>query len=155
MKEQPLPSKIKSVWRLTAFLTTAVEIIIILGLIAAHQLWRWPLWLIWLGIILSIIGTAIDFTLIPYRYAFSHYQITSTAVYLKSGYIFRKEESIPITRIQNVTLEAGPLLQHWNLQKVNVETASTTHTIAGVTPETAEQLQNQILHLAKEARDDL
>jgi membrane protein YdbS with pleckstrin-like domain len=92
--------------------------------------------------------------LIPYRYRFWRYAITPGAVYLRSGYLFRQEEAIPIARIQNVTLEAGPLLQWQGLQSVQIQTASTTHHIAGVTRAVADQLRDQIMRLAKEARDD-
>lgn len=154
MKEHQLPSQIKSVWKVSALLTALFELMVILGLFVANKIWHWPMWIVMIGVILAVIWTSIDFALIPYRYAFSHYQITATAVYLKSGYIFRTEESIPIIRIQNVTLEAGPLLQHWQLQKLNVETASTTHTIEGITIDTANQLRDQILQLAQEAQND-
>ncbi|WP_243676771.1 PH domain-containing protein [Secundilactobacillus collinoides] len=61
---------------------------------------------------------------------------------------------MPINRIQNVTLEAGPLLQWQQLKAVSIETASTTHEIEAVLPHTAEHLKQQIIALAQEARDD-
>ncbi len=53
-----------------------------------------------------------------------------------------------------MTLEAGPLLQWQELQQVNIETASTAHVIDGVTRSVADQLRNQILQLAQEARNE-
>lgn len=90
----------------------------------------------------------------PYRYRFLRYNITPTAVFLQKGFFFRKNEAIPIARIQNVTLEQGPLLRWQQLQQVNIETASTAHVIDGVTASVANQLRTQILKLAQEARDE-
>ena len=73
---------------------------------------------------------------------------------VQKGFFFQKNEAIPIARIQNVTLEAGPLLQWQELQQVNIETASTAHVIDGVTRSVADQLRNQILQLAQEARNE-
>ncbi|WP_154815843.1 PH domain-containing protein, partial [Lactiplantibacillus plantarum] len=80
--------------------------------------------------------------------------ITPTAVFLQKSCFCQKKKARTIARIQNVTLEAGPLLQWQELQQVNIETASTAHVIDGVTRPVADQLRNQILQLAQEARNE-
>lgn len=149
-----LPPEIRTVWRMRALIDGAIWLVLAAGLGVAHQLWQTPLWLIAIPLAGAVLHTGTHLVLIPYRYAFWRYQITDSAVYLRSGYLFRKDEAIPINRIQNVTLTAGPLLQWQKLQAVAIQTASTTHTIAGVTLEVAAALREQIMQLALEARDD-
>ena len=151
---QALPATIQRIWRASAALWALVLMIIGLGLIAAWFFWHWSFWL-GLGLIgIAIIQQLFRLALVPYRYRFWRYNITPTAVFLQKGFFFQKNEAIPISRIQNVTLEAGPLLQWQTLQQVNIETASTAHVIDGVTRPVADQLRNQILQLAQEARDE-
>lgn len=149
-----LPAQIKTVWRLRALIDGVIWAILAVGLIIAHLLWQWPWWLAAIVIGLGVLHVGGHLILIPYRYAFWRYQITADAVDLQRGFIFRKYEAIPISRIQNVTLEQGPLLRGQHLQSVKVQTAATTHEIAGVEEAVADALREQIMQLAKEARDD-
>ncbi len=152
--QNQLPPQIKRVWQVRAAIDGVIWLIIALGLGVANHFWHWPLWLGFIAIGAAVLHAGCHFVLIPYRYNFWRYEITATAVYLRSGFLFRKSTAIPITRIQNVTLEAGPLLQWQQLQAVQVQTASDKHEIAGVTLEVANALREQIMQLAKEARDD-
>lgn len=153
MAEQ-LPATIKQVWVIGALLNALGWLALAAALWVANSWWAWPLWLVAIALALAVLHPLVHLVLIPYRYAFWRYQITPDAVYLKKGAIFRKEEALPITRIQNVTLEAGPVLAHYHLQAVSIETASTKHEIDGVTPAVAAQLRDQIMQLAMEARDE-
>lgn len=92
--------------------------------------------------------------MVSYRYAFWRYNLTADAVELQSGYIFKKLVSIPIARVQDVTLSAGPILQSQKLQTVQITTASTSHKIDGMEPQTAEQLRRQIMQLAVEVKEN-
>ncbi|WP_461226056.1 PH domain-containing protein [Lacticaseibacillus suihuaensis] len=152
--EEHLPQQIKQVWRIGAGLSLLWWLAVTVGLLVANHLWHWPLWLIAISLGLALLHPAIELALIPYRYAFWRFRITDTAVYLKEGAVFQKETAIPIRRIQNVTLEAGPILRAHGLQEVQIQTASTTDSLAGVTTAVANQLRDRILALAKEARDD-
>ncbi|WP_415562909.1 PH domain-containing protein [Lentilactobacillus hilgardii] len=66
----------------------------------------------------------------------------------------KKLVSIPIARVQDVTLSAGPILQSQKLQTVQITTASTSHKIDGLEPQTAEQLRRQIMQLAVEVKEN-
>ncbi|MFD1392881.1 PH domain-containing protein [Lacticaseibacillus jixianensis] len=154
MKGEQLPAQIKTVWRTKALIDGVIWLVITIFLVSAWRLWGWPWWLAAVAGAATILHPGIHLVLIPYRYRFWRYLITPTAVYSRSGYIFRSEKAVPISRIQNVTLESGPLMQWQGLQEVQVQTASTTDTIAGVTKEVAAQLRDRIMQLAQEARDE-
>ncbi|WP_225047935.1 PH domain-containing protein [Lacticaseibacillus kribbianus] len=152
--EEHLPQQIKQVWRIGAGLALVWWLAVTVGLLVANRLWGWPLWLIAISLGLALVHPSAELALIPYRYAFWRFRITDTAVYLKEGALFQKETAIPISRIQNVTLSAGPILRAHGLQQVEIQTASTSDSLAGVTAEVADRLRDRILALAKEARDD-
>ncbi|WP_125702346.1 PH domain-containing protein [Lacticaseibacillus daqingensis] len=153
MAEQ-LPASIKAAWRIGTLITIFWWLVLCGLLGCAVLVWHWPNWVLWLGLGAMLLHVIIKLALIPYRYATWRYRITPTAVYLTEGAITRKETAIPISRIQNVTLEASPILRAYGLQAVQIQTASTADEIAGVTTATAAALRDQILTLAQEARDD-
>lgn len=151
-----LPSKIKTVWRFSALLNFATWAITAGCCAAAVVIFNWH-WLFWVAVglgILAFFGLVVELILVPYRYAFWRYHLTDDAVELQSGYIFKKLVSIPIARVQDVTLSAGLILQSQKLQRVEITTASTSHRIDGLTPAVADQLRQQILQLAVEVKEN-
>lgn len=154
MQAEKLPRQIKTVWCYAALISGGVGLLISAALWLAHTYWHWWGWLPVAGVALSVLDVVVELGMIPYRYAFWQYRITENAVYLSSGVCFKKQVAIPISRIQNVTLSAGPLLQLVKLQAVTVETAAAGDKIDGVPPVVAAQLRDRIMLLAREARDE-
>jgi membrane protein YdbS with pleckstrin-like domain len=147
-----LPKQIKTVWRISAAIHALILVIIgIVGMVAHHFFGQqWLLYAAGFFFAAAVIDFIIEIALVPYRYSFWLYTITDDAVELRSGFIFRELVSIPIARVQDVTLSAGPILQSQKLQEVRVTTASDSHTIDGVEPEVGEELRKQIMKLAVE-----
>jgi len=153
MGEQ-LPKRITRIWLISAFIWMVV-LIGVSGLtwfLTTRFHW-WPALPV-IVVVASLVFVIGLFVSIPYRYRFTRYQLSTLALEVQSGFFLRKFEAVPISRIQNVTLTAGPLLQWQHLQAVTVETAATSHTIDGVEPAVADQLRDQLLKLAQEARDE-
>lgn len=153
-KTQKLPERIKIIWRLSAGGSLLTGLVISGLLLLPHVLWGWPLWLAAVGLALTAVFVLVELLLVPYRYAFSGYHITDTAVELSSGFLFKKHVAIPIARIQNVTLAAGPLMQWQHLEQVVIATAATSHDIEGVEPAVAAQLRDRIMRRAIEVQHD-
>lgn len=151
---QKLPTRIKIIWRLSAVGSLVFGLILSALLTLPHLFWHWPLWLALVGVGLTIVWVIVELILVPYRYAFSGYRITDTAVEMSSGFLFKERIAIPIARIQNVTLEAGPLMQWQKLEQVVIATAATEHDIEGVEPEVAVQLRERIMRRAIEVQDE-
>ncbi|GHP14902.1 membrane protein [Lentilactobacillus fungorum] len=150
-----LPTKIKTVWRISAVINFLILAAIGIGAYIAFKLFDWH-WLVYGAIgfgALALIDIVVELSLVPYRYSFWLYTLTDDAVELRSGFIFRRLVSIPIARVQDVTLSAGPILQSQKLQEVRIATASTSHKIDGLQPEVGEQLRKQIMALAVEVND--
>ncbi|KGO31976.1 PH domain-containing protein [Oenococcus alcoholitolerans] len=150
-----LPKRIKTIWAISAIMNGLFLIVLsILALIFFHLFGH--NFLFWIFIILMIAGILVfagQMLLIPYRYHFWTYEINEQAVEINYGFIFRQRVGIPIIRVQDVELEAGPLLQWQKLQKVNISTASTDHTIDGLEIADAQKLREQIVTLVSEAKE--
>ena len=149
-----LPPRIKLIWGFSALGSCAALVVVTALLWLTYQYWDWPLWITIVGLVITIAEPLIEAGLIPYRYRFTRYQISDLAVEMQAGFIFQKRVAIPIARVQNVTLKAGPLLQWQKLTAVSIATASTSHNIEGLELAEAEQLREQIMRLAQEARHD-
>lgn len=148
-----LPETVKKVWCITAWLVLLVEIIILVGLYIAGNIYDWyEGWLAGLAGLFLVIFLA-KMILIPYRYAFHQYEIATDHVEIKKGFIFRSQYTIPIARVQNVNLNQGPILTSFNLYKASVDTAGDSHSIDAVTYKEADQIRKQVMQLAMEARN--
>lgn len=148
---QKLPPTVKTVWRWRLFSVLLGSMAIIL--LASFWFVNWRFWL---GVIASIgllCGMLTLTILIPYNYAFHKYAIYENRVEIQKGFIIKRESTIPIARIQNVNVQQGPLLKSQHLYEVSIETAGDEHTIAAVTKSESEQIRQQVMTLAMEARN--
>lgn len=154
-----LPLRIKRVWRKTIFVTTSILLLVIVScgfILNWLDFWN-NYWLIASvsGVSLIMIHTIISLILIPYRYTFNRYEITNEDLAFQKGYFFRSTTFVPINRIQHIETEQGPFLRKENLIELRIHTAATTHHIAGLDIEEAQELRNQIIALVKVAKEDV
>ena len=149
-----LPGKIRLIWLLSAGET------LIFGGIGVGVLWLfangwgWPKWIMPTVLAAVVVLSIVQALAVPYRYHFSGYRITDTAVEIGSGWWVRQQIAIPIARVQNVTLEAGPFMQMAHLEQVVIATAADSHDIEGLTPAVAHDLRDAIMQRALEVRDN-
>jgi uncharacterized protein len=59
-----------------------------------------------------------------WRYRVHRWEVTETAVYTQSGWLSQERRIAPISRVQTVDTERGPLEQLFGLANVTVTTAS-------------------------------
>lgn len=149
-KSQHLPERIKKVWKISALLSLVVGSVMCAVIYWVVDHFDWPGWINYIAWTLVLLDFVVELLIIPYRYRFWLYQITTTDVEIESGFFLHKQTAIPISRIQNVTLQAGPLFQLFHLQSVKIETAAAAHEIAGVLPESAVQLKQRLMELTQE-----
>ena len=58
-------------------------------------------------------------------------RLTTNAVEIRKGVFFRKEATIPLNRITDVRLHDGPVMRHYGLRGLRVETAGQSGQDAG------------------------
>lgn len=154
-----MPSRIKAVWRKNTYLT--IGIFLLIGIVATAALaWFDQLQGAWVWILsgyflLLLLSGAASLILIPYRYRFHRYEITSEDIAFQKGFIFRSLTYVPMNRIQHVETEQGPFLRQENLMEIVIHTAATSHHIAGLDVQEAMELRQQIIELIKVVQEDV
>lgn len=157
---EKLPTDIKFIW----FCSAVIDLLILLGITGGIFIWKHfaPVSLKgWLSLaalaflVISLLVFLIELALITYHWNFWTYYIDESHIELHHGFFFRKQIIIPIARVQNVTLNQGPILRMRNLQKIEIVTAAGSSNIAGLKSSQADTLKELIMELAQEARNDL
>lgn len=81
-------------------------------------------WLVMTAIITAVLGAAYVLAVPPLLFRIHRWEITDEAVYTLSGWLVREWRIAPISRVQTVDTEHGPLQQLLKLASVTVTTAS-------------------------------
>ncbi|MGA7088987.1 MAG: PH domain-containing protein [Candidatus Dormiibacterota bacterium] len=81
-----------------------------------------------------------------WRYRVHRWEVTPTAVYTQAGWFHQERRIAPISRIQTVDSERGPIEQIFGLMNVTANTASAAGPlrISGLDRETAQELVDQL-----------
>ena len=81
----------------------------------------------WVGPVLLLLAAvcAVDITVMPtMRYRVHRWEATDDAVYALEGWLTRRWQIVPVSRIQSIDVAAGPLQQVLGLATITVKTAS-------------------------------
>ena len=84
----------------------------------------WPGWLAITAIATAVLGLAYVLVVPQLLYRIHRWEITDEAVYTLSGWLVREWRIAPISRVQTVDTQRGPLQQLLGLADVTVTTAS-------------------------------
>ena len=142
--------------RLTWAVSAALEeAFVLLGLVVVQAMgwwdvwwWIWPLWLV---------GTVVHVAVVPpLRYRRQRWETTDSAVYTQTGLLGRELRIAPMSRVQTVDLEQGPIERLLGLASVTVTTASAAGPlqIRSVDREVAEHLVLDLTRRAEAEADD-
>ena len=108
-------------WRLRALGGLAVLVVPALGL---PVLSGGAGWAVALSAVALVGGVAYVVAVPPWLYRISRWEVTDRAVYTLHGWLVREWRIAPISRVQTVDTERGPLQQLLGLATVTVTTAS-------------------------------
>ena len=81
----------------------------------------------WVGLVVLLVGVlaVAHVVLMPrIRFRVHRWEVTDTAVYVRTGYFWQEWRVAPMSRIQTVDTARGPLEQAFRLASVTVTTAS-------------------------------
>lgn len=110
-------------WAITAALTWAP--IIVAEIVAAILIPGLPTWLVGAIAAVTVLGAAVHVLMVPaWRYRVHRWEISDTAVYTRTGWFTHERRIAPISRIQTVDTERGPIDRMLGLATVTVTTAS-------------------------------
>jgi membrane protein YdbS with pleckstrin-like domain len=109
------------------------------------------------ALVLTVLLAAAHLIVMPrWRYRVHRWELTDTAVYTQSGWLSQERRIAPISRVQTVDTERGPLEQLFRLANVTVTTASAAGPlrIHGLDRATAESLVAELTEVTSHSRGD-
>jgi membrane protein YdbS with pleckstrin-like domain len=112
---------------ITWWTTQAVLLVLALLIIPLIGLIAWPDARPWLALatsVLAVLGLGYVLVMPRWRFRVHRWETTDEAVYTSSGWISQEWRVAPMSRIQTVDTERGPLQQVFGLATVTVTTAS-------------------------------
>ncbi|SEO56248.1 PH domain-containing protein [Amycolatopsis saalfeldensis] len=113
----------------------------------------------WLSVTLTIccVLAAAHLIVMPqWRYRVHRWEVTGEAVYTQAGWLKQEWRIAPISRIQTVDLERGPIEQLFGLAKLTVTTASAAGPlhISGLDHERAVELADELTRTTQASPGD-
>lgn len=108
-------------------------------------------------LVFTAVFAAAHLILMPrWRYRVHRWELTATAVYTQSGWLSQERRIAPISRVQTVDTERGPLEQLFRLANVTVTTASAAGPlrIQGLDRATAESLVAELTEITGHSQGD-
>ncbi|WP_100486753.1 PH domain-containing protein [Sporolactobacillus pectinivorans] len=154
MGKRHLDREVVTVWRQRAIMTDLIFWFIIAGIVICTIFFDWPAFmhmitgilaaLVLLHLVLSV------FVVPPIRYRTFFYVIRQKDLLIQEGVFIISQVVIPLSRVQNVETEQGPLLRKHQLTSVSITTAANTHKIPALSETEAIALRDQISELIKE-----
>lgn len=109
------------------------------------------------AIVVTILAAAAHLIVMPrWRYRVHRWEVTGTAVYTQSGWLSQERRIAPISRVQTVDTERGPLEQLFGLANVTVTTASAAGPlrIHGLDRATADHLVAELTEVTSHSEGD-
>lgn len=137
------------------YLITSVSVQTLQNIVAAFSLSVGQSLLLLLVVVIVILLVAVGVYAISWR--FYQFRITSDAVELHAGVIFRRRRYMRLDRLQAVDIDRPFFARIFGLSKLSLHAADgseTTLTLEYLKETDAEQLRREILHLASGAQDD-
>lgn len=140
-------------WRISNTIGHSIWIIITVVLLVFDYKMDWYNWVsyvLWISLGLSLPSAVWSVFFEPNLVQkYWRYGIDEEFVKLRHGKWIINHQLIPMTKVQYVGLEQGPLLRRFNLSTVSVGTMGSTHEIPAIPDEEAKELRDQIAELAK------
>ena len=118
----PPSRKAPLVWALGAAIPWAVLALgQVVWFVIDHSRW----WLNAVAAAVTIVGALVSVVVVPlWRFRVHRWDVSPDAVYTRSGWLVQERRIAPISRVQTVDTERGPLDRLFGLANVTVTTAS-------------------------------
>ncbi|MFC0300244.1 PH domain-containing protein [Virgibacillus soli] len=142
-----------AVWRISSVISQVIVLIIGGALIWASYNFHWYAWIptvLWVLLGIDIVYACWEVTIEPkLKQKYWRYGISEEFVKIKQGIFHKSYTVIPMTKVQYVEAEQGPILRKYKLHAIHIGTMTSSHTIPALPDEEALQLREKIAHLAK------
>ncbi|GAB3477557.1 PH domain-containing protein [Amycolatopsis cihanbeyliensis] len=141
-------------WRVQELITygIVVAVLVVLGLVIQGA----RFWLLLAAGVVAVLGLGLALLLPLWWYRVHRWEVTGSAVYTRSGFFWQEWRVAPMSRIQTVDTQRGPLEQRFGLSTVTVTTASAKGavTIQGLDHEVAAELAQRLTEVTQATPGD-
>lgn len=142
------------VWRINAAIGTLFvwipAIVVVVVTYFADWIWPWPLLILILPVLITILQV---FVIPPLEWKRWRYEVTEREVDMQRGVFVMTRTLVPMSRVQHVDTQQGPVLRAYGLSAVTITTAGGGHEIPGLSEEVAGEVRDRIAALAGVADD--
>jgi uncharacterized protein len=118
-----------------------------------HRMW----WLNAAAAVLTVFCVVVFVGVVPlWRFRVHRWDVSPEAVYTRSGWLVQERRIVPISRVQTVDTERGPLDRLFGLANVTVTTASSAGAvrIAALDSDVADRIVAQLTDIAAIGGED-
>lgn len=146
--------RVKHVWRLSAAIGWVVPLAAVIAWIVLFDEPRTAQW-VTLAVLLVLV--LLHIVLMPiYRFRVHRWEVTADAVYTQSGWISQERRIAPISRIQTVDSEFGPIERLFGLGTLTVTTASAAGAlrVSGLERARVDELVEELTRVSSAVRGD-
>ncbi|WP_210468369.1 PH domain-containing protein [Sporosarcina sp. 6E9] len=141
------------VWIISGVINYTIWLAILSGFLYLDYRFSWYEWIGWVLIciisLLALTGIWSVFIKPFLLYKNWRYDAAEEFLQLKSGAFNEEHQLVPMTKIQSVATNQGPILRKYELYSLTIETMGSTHKIPALPKDVAFELRNRIAHYAK------
>lgn len=156
--EQRISKDAIKVWRIHTIITHVILFLILTTLLFLDYYFNWISWLhpiLFVVIAIAVIHAIYRIFIYPvYQQYTWRYEIDPAYIQIKSGVIVKTHIIIPMTKVQYVNTNQGPLLRKYKLAVLTIGTMASSHDIPALPIETAIRLRKEVAYLAKVTEDE-
>ncbi|WP_200894996.1 MULTISPECIES: PH domain-containing protein [unclassified Methanosarcina] len=154
--DHQIDEKAVSYWRWSGLLGSFLYWLVPLAYYGAMRLWNWPGWILSIIIVLVLLISFLETTVIPnIRWKTWRYDVSEHQIDLYHGVFIKYRTLIPMVHIQHVDTVQGPLMRHFGISTVTVSTAADEHEIPALADDVAAELREKISVLARVVDEDV
>lgn len=154
-----LPIEARTVFRLSSAIFYLIGLVITGGLVAAALYFDWATWLqytMYVLLAIDLIYSVIDIVVFQkWKQERFTYDVKPLEIRLHHGVITTNDVLIPMTKVQYVYAQQGPLLRKYGLQTITIGTAAGSHDIYAIEESFAKTLREQIAVYARIEEEDV
>ncbi|MBN8235355.1 PH domain-containing protein [Halobacillus kuroshimensis] len=135
------------VWIWKEVIENIIGTAVLIVLFILDRMFSWPVWAGWIlyGLVgLTVMGMIWAVFKVKLLQKQWRYGINEDFLYVKSGALKEEYKVIPMTKVQSVSTNEGPLLKKYNLSSVEVSTIGRMHVIPALPKAEAQKLRQQI-----------
>ena len=155
---QKISQKAVTVWCINDSLKNSIALLVLGILLFLYYKFSW---FHWVGIILYVMIAFVflimiyDLSIHPiYLQRTWRYDINEHMIQIKYGFFNRHHFIIPMSRVEYVNTNQGPLLRRYGLSAVIIGTIASQHEIPALSENEAKELRNKIISLAQINSDE-